>query len=291
LKNEPTELLLARIAYAEAAVFSTGGTGEDFMGGVVFEDARLITWIVRLGALMGLPNYGSSFTAGLSTSIQDVILDPDEYQPITDLIASLTGSGANCDPTQFGTSVADNVKRMVFPVNSELRQVVELFELWRIYQTVISDAVVTAPWASFPATPFNLRGFEAFKGVAFGLSCPQTGAAQGLSRPGPGLTWAANQPYPPRAEGPYLHPVYGSKQAFKTCYQDTKHLDDLMWAGLTQTTPDLGAPLPNGFASNTFVKQFPVVKLKNPADCADTYPLAQLTGKNGMPWPVATTCP
>jgi hypothetical protein len=289
LRQEPTELLLARVAYAEAAIYNPSIPGAAFTGGIVFEDGLFIAWIIRLNALMGTPNYGALGRSGQSVTPTELILQPSSsFQPINDLRSQLMSLA--CNPASISSSDVRNVRRMVYPENSTSENGVELYQLWRLYQIIVINKIITSSWTLFPFSQPNLRGFDQFKGRRTDEICPQGG--NGLSRPGSGFTWAANQPYPPKPVYEYIHPIRGTQQLRKTCYQDVYHLDDLLWTALNQNTPDL-AQLLLDYSSNIFPQTYAAVFLWDPSTCG-IYPLAQLTGLNGSPWPTGikpATCP
>jgi hypothetical protein len=286
LMNEPQELVLARAAFGETAEYVTNtGVGSDYIGGVVYNDAIRISWIIRLNAFMGLPNYAApSSKAGVSVPIQTQVTRPTYLQSLDALDQDLRSNG--CDASII---TADNIRRIVLPQNRTDDKGAELYELFRIYENIVTQ-VNSAPWQSLPK---DIAHQDQFKGVPIAMPCPSGG--NGLSRPGSSYTWAANQPYPPVTVFPYVPtndhtstPV-STYQARKSCYQDEYHLDDLYLAALTQAQPDL--PLqPTGASSNLFPKPFCVKVLVNPTNPTDTYPLAQLTGKDGSPWPPGN-CP
>lgn len=174
---------------------------------------------------------------------------------------------------------------MVYPNNSSDKA--ELYQLYRIYQTV-QISIINAAWSAMYQ---DIQRQDQFKGENVTAPCPS--GENGLSRPGSGFTWAADQPYPPMQVYPYLDPK--PFQARKTCYQDTHHLDDLFLAALTSPQADL-PQLPAAFALNTFPlpsskpNGYCVQILVDPNNPEDVYPLAQLTGKSGMSWPVGQ-CP
>ena len=261
---------------AEAAIYQPV-PADDFTDGVVYEDAICIAWVIRMNALMGLPNYGSRSRAGDSVAINEMVLTQGAYQPIDVLKTELVNNG--CIPSNISIN-QPNVLRMVYPQNANNKA--ELFQFYRIYQT-IRISIVNALWSDMPS---DIRGFEQFKGTGINEECPS--GEDNLMRPGSLLSWAANQPYPPRFVFPYL----GSKpnQARKTCYQDAYHLDDLFLAALNTAQPDLPQISPT-FISNRFPLPankpvgYCVQVLVNPTSPNDIYPLAQLTGINGQPWP------
>jgi len=277
LRTEAGELVLARVTFGEAASYNTSATVTpgDTSGGIVFTDALRVSWIIRMDAFMGLPNYGPQHSvAGRSVSITDMILAPGQFAPITDLRSALKTNG--CNPSGIGTSQA-NVKRMVYPTNAQDRA--ELYQLWRIYQNIVIS-IINAQWSAMPS---DIKGYEQFKGTAKADPCPA--GADNLNRPGPGLSWATNQPYPPKTVYGFIDSRFGADQLRKTCYQDAYHLDDLFWAALIGNRPDLPQQ-PANTSSNIFPKEFCVAVLKNPDNEADVYPLAQLTGiLNASPWP------
>jgi hypothetical protein len=272
-QSEPPALLMARVAFGEAGVYNQViSGGGDTTGGAVFSDAVRVSWIIRMDAFLGLPNYASG-VAGRSVSIASAVLQPNSFQPITDLKSQLASNG--CNPAGITT---ENVRKMVYPINSA--NSVELYQLWIIYQTAVGS-VITAPWTTMPN---DTRGFDQFKGAVVGQACPA--GANNLTRPGSGFSWAANQPFPPKQVYSYLDPVHGVDQQSRTCYQDVYHLDDWLWNQLTNNPNFLSNP-----ATNTFPQRFCAVVLVNPNDPNDRYTLAQLTGLDGQPWPPGTCNP
>jgi Tol biopolymer transport system component len=291
LRTEQPELVMARVAFGEAAVYkrvstqiAPGTSQQDHTGGIVFSDALRVSWIIRLDAFLGLPNYGALSKAGISVSFIDMALQPGAYEPVGVLLSELSSNG--CNPSAI---VAENVRRMVFPQDDENNA--ELYQLWRVYRNTVGDpslsytnGVAKSAWSTIPT---DILGYDQFKGVDITATCPS--GANGLTRPGSGFYWAANQPYPPKVVYGYIEPqnppyTRGDDQGRKTCYQDIYHLDDAFFASLNGNTPDL-TQQPAGFSSNVFPKVFDAVKLCNPSDPNDIYFLAQLTGQNGQLWP------
>jgi len=277
LRSEPSALVLARLAYGEAAGFTVLNPNTlDALGGVSYLDANRVAWIARMGAFLGLGNYGLGY-AGRSTPIVEEILRQGSYAPITELRAELSANG--CNPSLISSEPSPNLRRMVFPTNQPATNgdygYVQLYELWRIYQDVVNN-VINAPWTNMPN---DVRGYEQFKGIQAGQVCPSGG--NNLTRPGSGLSWAANQPYPPRTVYQFSDPLYGGtngvNHSFFTCYQDIYHLDDWFWAvGINQLTNP---------ASNSFPREFCAIDLVNPQSPSDLYVLAQLRGLDGNLWP------
>jgi hypothetical protein len=292
--TQDRELVLARLAFAETASYALVPARNENSGGVVFDDALRISWLVRMDAMMGLPNYGTQSKAGISVAWIDQILAPSAFQPITDLKTQL--NSVACNPDQISAQNYGNVRRMVFPENSsgaDSTHPAEIYQLYRIYRN-IQTQVTNGVWDSARTGLPDIIGFEQFKGISVDANCNTVSGADGLARPGAGFTWASNQPFPPKVTRAFLHPNPARPQANKTCYQDAYHLDDLFWSVLSGVlSPDLPA-IPPTFSNDIFPLPanhsagYDVIVLKNPDNCNDQYSLAQLTGKNGKPWPVIT---
>jgi hypothetical protein len=220
-----------------------------------------------MAALLGLPNYKPQSVAGLSVSITEIVLTVGQYDPITKLREELAANG--CNPQIITNPILENVRSMSYPENAINKA--ELHQLWRIYQTIIVSNMLTSTWVNMPAA---VRGYEQFKGAGKDENCPA--GADNLTRPGPGLSWATNQPYPPKTVRRFAGPRSVDQVRFN-CYQDIYHLDDLFLTALNANTPDL-LQAQALITINIFPKSFPVVRLVNPADPRDCYSLAQLTG-------------
>jgi hypothetical protein len=273
LRNEAPSIVLARIAFAEASVFT--------IGSVVYEDAFRIAWVVRMDALMGLPRYGSQQIAGSSIGIADMVLSQGAFEPITNLKQGLSNTG--CNPQSITDTAA---QKFAFPTDSD--NSANLFQLWTIYQRMASS-VINSNWNTMNGilldnngAPRYLRGYEQFKGIdATTQTCSAVAGANGLTRPGSGFTSAQNQPYPPQPVTGYTFDLNagsgsGNAQPRKTCYQDVYHLDD--WF-LSQANSNI--------STNMMPQTFPVIRY-----CpvpGDEYFLAQLPIPGGV-WPIPQPC-
>jgi len=289
--TEPPALVLARVVFGEAATFNSI---QGRSGGVVVSDAINIAWIVRLDAFLGLPNYKDKSIAGKSVSFVEQVLRPGQFTDITALQAIL--KQVNCDPSLIpDNKSSESIGRMVYPRNENTY--VDLYLLWVIYSQ-INNNVINAPWSTMPSL---LQNFDQYKGVNVPVSCSTTAGGDGLLRPGPNFPWSSNQPYPPKKVLGIVDPKYGFNQLSMTCFQDVYHLDNLFLVSLANNTQDL-AQQPANSSSNIFPPAithvpwrptpiFCVEVLVNPTTTQDTYPLAQLTGKNGTPWPLGTCTP
>jgi TolB protein len=264
LKSEPPQLVLARAVYGEAAIYSSAD--------VVFSDAVNVSWIIRMDAFLGLPNYGAVSVAGRSVTTTDEILQPKQIVAITQLADDLPKAG--CDPSSLSPGTS---RKMVYPENTVSKA--ELYELWRVYQDVAR--MYNAPWTTM--STLIVQHSDQYKGYP-----AQPCNTKNYARPGAGYSWASTQPYPPQFQILYQDPKFGKNQSTFGCYQDVYHLDDLFWAALQgqSNANDLTQQQAQAaITSNKFPKEFCVAVLQNPDFPTDKYPLAQLIGKDGKPWP------
>ena len=148
--------------------------------------------------------------------------------------------------------------------------------MWNIYQE--AQQILSEPWSEM-----TTKGYDGWLGLpAFDpntnlrTDCSSTVGGDDLKRPRSSLPWAANQLYPPQT----VYPAdYAIGQASFTCFSDASHLDDWFFDNLT--LPENA----NWDNLQTFPQAFDVVILVNPNDPEDLYPLAQLIGLDGNPWP------